>query len=349
MHSIVGRKYEKGKKIGSGTFGTVYSVKRDDNRTFAFKEFEKEFEKGLELGVLREISILKMFSGNKFNVMNLEDIIIEDDDENTVGIIMKRYDLDLHDAIDKKILNKSNKRNISKGILEAVYFLHENGIIHRDIKPENILLDKNINPVLADYTLSKVYTGVNKQGTHTSKIATITYRAPEVIEKKPYGFPSDAWSVGVVFYELFTNTHLKAKRDKEALEFLSAEINKFKNNSTGDTVRGLLITNPTKRWTILKALSKMFGSVPDIPKMWTGIKSCRISKDVKEMCEVFEVEKKVTRWAAQTYVNRTKCTTQSAVELACKFYETELYEYENEEYPEEEIQIFMKMNYNLFI
>ena len=348
MHSITGKKYQKGKKIGSGTFGTVYSVKRNDNRTFAFKEFEKD-GLGLELGVLREISILKMLSGNKFNVMNLEDIIIEDDDENTVGIIMKRYDLDLHDAIDKNILNKSNKRIISKGILEAVYFLHENGIIHRDIKPENILLDKNTNPILADFTLSKVYTGVNKQGSHTSKIATVTYRAPEVIEKKPYGFPSDAWSVGVVFYELFTNSHLTAQKDKEALDFLSNEIKKFKNNSTGQTVRGLLITNPAKRWSVQEALSKMFKDIPDIPKIWTGIKSCRITKDVREMCEFFEVEKKVTRWAAQTYVNKTKCTTQSAVELACKFYETELCDYDNEEYPEEEIQILMKMNYNLFI
>lgn len=349
MQSISGRTYKQGKKLGSGTFGTVYAVIRDDDKEFAFKKCERETA-DLELGVLREISILKIFQGNNHGIMNLEDIIVLDDDNQTFGIIMKKYDLDLHKAIRKKILDKNDKRNIARKLLEAVVFLHENGVIHRDIKPENVLLDDNNNPVLADYTLAKVFTDICSYGTHTGKIATATYRAPEVVAKKSYSFPVDAWSLGVLFYELFTGHQLRAKHDYEALEFLFHQIPKFNDNSLGKMIKGLLTINPDERLTAREALEgEMFNVKLIIPKVFKVMQKCQVSKRIKKLCENFDAEKKVTSWAAQTYMDSTGCSARSAVELACKFYETELQDFENEEYPEEEMQILMKMNYNLFI
>lgn len=349
MQSISGRKYEKGKELGSGTFGVVYEVTRDDGVKLALKLFEHEHA-DLDLGVLREISILKIFQGNKFGVMNLEDIIMVNDDVGTIGIVMKKYVTDLHNAIKKKMLDKQDRRRIARKLLEAVFFLHENGVIHRDIKPENVLLDEDHNPVLADYTLSKIFHGVCTHGTHTDKIATATYRAPEVVAKKPYGLPADVWSVGVLFYELYTGSQLRVERDKDALDFLFHQIPKFKNTPLGRMVRGLLIIDPRKRWTLRQALeSEIFGSAPTVPRVWKGLRRCRVSKEIRELCDNFDAEKRITRWAAQVYVNRTGCSPHSAVELACKFYETELFQIDTEEYPEEEIQILMKMNYNLFV
>ena len=51
--------------------------------------------------------------------MNLEDIIVLDDDDQTVGIIMKKYSLDLHDAIKKKLLDKKDRKRIARKLLEA--------------------------------------------------------------------------------------------------------------------------------------------------------------------------------------------------------------------------------------
>jgi serine/threonine protein kinase len=349
MKSISDRVYTQGRGLGSGTFGTVYSVTRDDGVEFAFKKFNME-TKDLDLGILRELSILKIFQGNQNGIMNLEDIIFSYENEKIFGIVMKKYPLDLHDAMKLKLLSKNDRRHISKKLLEAVYFLHSNGVIHRDIKPENVLLDENNNPVLADYTLSKVFDGVCLHGSHTNKIATATYRAPEVVSKKPYGFPSDIWSLGVVFYELFSGKQLTINTDMEALDFLSKQIPKFREDSLGNMVRGLLIFDPEKRWTAKKALeSEMFKTSPKLIKIRKGISKVFISSEVNEFCDNLDVEKKVTRFAAQKYVNKTGCSAWSAVELACKFYETELREYENEEFPEEELEILIKMNYNLFI
>ena len=128
------------------------------------------------------------------------------------------------------------------------------------------------------------------------------------------------------------------------------EITKFKNDSLSCMVKGLLEPDPTRRWTAKQALmSDVFGST-FIPKIiWTGIERCNVSQNIIDMCENFESNKKITRWAAQTYLNRTGCSPHSAVELACKFFETDLFGVESEDYPEEEMLILKKMEYNLFI
>jgi len=347
MKSLSGKSYEESKIIGNGTFGDVYTVIRDDGKEFAFKKFKQD-KNDIELGVLREISILKMFQNNNHGVINMEDIIIEKD--NIIGIIMKKYKYDLDDAINKVKLDKEDRKKITFQILKSILFLHENGIIHRDIKLENILLDENNDPVVADFTLAKVFDGVCAGGTHTNRIATVTYRAPEVVKKKKYGYPIDAWSLGILFYQLFTYKIIPFDYDKDTLEFISKEKLKFKNNSLGNMVRGLLIVDPKKRWTPRQCLESEFFNVKiSIPKIRETISDYNISKIIKDLCEDFNVKKKVTKWAAQIFVNRTSCPVQSAVELACKFYETELYDIESEEYPEQELSILKKMEYNLFI
>ena len=348
MKTVNSSTYIKGKKLGSGTFGTVYKVTRKiDGKIFALKSFPPETE--IDLGALREISIMKMFQGNNEGIMNFEDVVMSN---GSFGIIMKCYAFDLFHAIKNNLINNEKRNDITCQLLKTLSFLKRNGVLHRDIKPDNILLDNNFNPVLGDFSLSKVFRGLCIQGTHTGRIATATYRAPEVVAKKPYSFPADAWSLGVVIYELYMNKTLTFGEDKKALNFLTRKIPEFKDTPIGNIIIGLLCIEPKTRLTPLQALrDPMFNSEYMAPVLWQPSKKCKISDEIQEWCSVFETKKNVTACAAQTYYNSVETSTaQHAVSLACKMYETELQDQEIlPDYAEEEIEILRGMNYNLFI
>lgn len=353
MLSVSGRKYKQKEKLGDGMFSTVYAVTRDDGVDFAFKKF-KTIKNNLSIEILREISILNIFKEQKSEngVIKPEDIIF-DTNIQTFGIVMKKYSSDLFDAIsDYNFLNERERIVIAKRILETVVFLHDNGVIHRDIKLENILLDDDKKPVLADYTMSKIlYDVCQNDDTHSGEISTVSYRSPEVIANKSYGFPADAWSLGVTFYELFTSYPLQFTNDKDSIDFLLKEMQVCRDTPLWKMISGLLIVDPKKRWTARRALeSNMFDTDYKSLKVCEFAKPCIISPKIRVICEEMEVDKKITYWAAQTYLNKTDCSIHSAVELACKFYETDIFSISNpEEYAEEEILILKKMGYNLFI
>jgi serine/threonine protein kinase len=157
MQSISGQTYTIDGNLGDGAYSDVFSVRRSDGEVCAFKRFKRE-SSDLGLGVLREISILQILRDSHKGLINLLDTILLDDDEQTFGVVVPRYQTDLHSAIKNDAIPAATRKSLSFSLAETVHFLHSNGIIHRDIKPENILLDADMVPVLADYTLAKVFT-----------------------------------------------------------------------------------------------------------------------------------------------------------------------------------------------
>uniref|UniRef100_H2YX83 non-specific serine/threonine protein kinase n=1 Tax=Ciona savignyi TaxID=51511 RepID=H2YX83_CIOSA len=84
-------------------------------------------------------------------------------------------------------------------MLDALQYMHSREVLHRDLKPANILLVGDIVK-LADF-------GVSKQlllsTCHSAPAGTWAYMSPEMFEEN-YNSKSDIWSLGCVFYELFT-------------------------------------------------------------------------------------------------------------------------------------------------
>ena len=96
-------------------------------------------------------------------------------------------------------LNWKCRYKLLKETIEALAFLHQNGIIHRDIKSANFLLDDKLHPYLCDFGLSVI---ANKNR-DTSTTGTPDYMAPEIWmhgEQKPamdiYSWSIMMWEVG---------------------------------------------------------------------------------------------------------------------------------------------------------
>ena len=96
----------------------------------------------------------------------------------------------------------------------ALAVAHARGILHRDLKPSNIFCmineAQNADPSfkVLDFGIAKVaqdneLAGLNSDETREGLIVgTPRYMAPERLQGKPYGAPSDLYGLGVIFYNV---------------------------------------------------------------------------------------------------------------------------------------------------
>lgn len=90
-------------------------------------------------------------------------------------------------------------------VLSGLAYAHSEGMIHRDIKPANILLTKRGEAVLADFGIAQIVGGTR----HTvsgALMGTLNYMAPEQGMSGNCDARSDIYSLGIVFYEMLTQT-----------------------------------------------------------------------------------------------------------------------------------------------
>ena len=102
-------------------------------------------------------------------------------------------------------ISQDRATRITLKVLDALEYIHENGVVHRDLKPENIMVDGKDNIKLIDFGIAgdsaaRRLTYAN----FTATLGTADYISPEQVKGKRGDGRSDIYAMGVILYEMLT-------------------------------------------------------------------------------------------------------------------------------------------------
>ncbi len=114
---------------------------------------------------------------------------------------------DLSRALQKQAFEVKKSVEFTAKIAEAIGCAHEANLIHRDLKPANILINKNEEPVIADFGLSLHKPQI--RGRQGDTVGTIRFMSPEQVRGEAHRLDgrTDIWSVGVILYFMLTEKY----------------------------------------------------------------------------------------------------------------------------------------------
>eukprot|EP01023_Acetabularia_acetabulum_P037280 TRINITY_DN35322_c0_g1_i2.p1 TRINITY_DN35322_c0_g1~~TRINITY_DN35322_c0_g1_i2.p1 ORF type:complete len:372 (+),score=32.06 TRINITY_DN35322_c0_g1_i2:78-1118(+) len=157
---------------------------------------------------------------------------------------------------------------VIRPLLQALYFVHQQGILHRDIKPENILVG-TCGVKIADFGLC---INIQEERANT-RLGTLDYMAPETFCMPKKQFPMDfkqgiatitynqkvdCWAVGVLAYELLTG---RPPFEQQTMQMTITSIlndvqlySSKMSHSAQHFIDKALQKDPSKRWDIEQLL-----------------------------------------------------------------------------------------------
>ena len=211
-------------KIGSGSFGTVYKVRRVVDQTiYVIKDIrigELSFREQEE--AINEVNILAGLESPY--IVGYFDSFIENGSLHIVMEFCNRGDLQAlvkkAKAKDIACLKEHVTWNIGLQVILGLHYLHEKRILHRDLKSANVFLQKDATQQYFSVKIGDL--GVAKLlETSTAFAQTIVgtpyYLSPELVADHPYRDKSDCWAFGVLLYECCTLCHPFEARNQCAL------------------------------------------------------------------------------------------------------------------------------------
>ncbi len=199
---LLNGRYEIIRPIGYGGMAEVFLGKDILlERSVAIKMLRNQFHQEKELleQFQREAkSAAKLVHPN---IINVYDVVSDDSNQYIVmeyveGVTLKEY-------ISGNKLSLENVLKMSIRLADALQHAHKKNIIHCDIKPQNILLDKDLNPKIADFGIAKIVS--NQTMVYSNAVmGSVHYISPEQAEGTQVTACSDVYSLGIVMFEMLT-------------------------------------------------------------------------------------------------------------------------------------------------
>ena len=196
-------------RLGQGGMGTVYLARHHE---LGHEVALKVIRSGMHAdGIVRRFEQERRIVASLAhpNVARLFDGGLTDD-----GMPWFSMELVRGEPIDRwcrqRNLSLRDRLALFADVCDAVQYAHARLVVQRDIKPGNILVGDDGGPKLLDFGIAKVLAGdgtedlgLTESGVHPMSPA---HAAPEQILGEPITTATDVYALGVVLYELVTDT-----------------------------------------------------------------------------------------------------------------------------------------------
>jgi serine/threonine protein kinase len=97
----------------------------------------------------------------------------------------------------------------ARGLVDALYYCHQQGVLHRDVKPQNVIITPERNVMLVDFGLAKLL-DIEDRRTRTVMrgLGTPEYAPPEQYDAEPGSTDerSDIYALGATLYHALAGT-----------------------------------------------------------------------------------------------------------------------------------------------
>lgn len=209
-------KYEIKEQVGRGSMGIVYKgYDPFTDREVAVKVAMSESLNDKESGErYRKMFFNEAHTAGTLkhpNIVEILDAGVEEDDDGDFCYIV----MELVEQGDT-LKNHTNAQSLLpiELVVEIIFkcakaldYAHRNGVVHRDIKPTNILITKDRDVKIADFSIAHL---MNSDTTSTMPMGFVgspRYMSPEQVQEDVITNQTDLFSLGIVMYELLTGKH----------------------------------------------------------------------------------------------------------------------------------------------
>src|SRR5246500_1519315 len=204
---LLGDRYELEGVVGRGGMAEVYRA-RDIrlDRIVAIKPlradlardqtFQARFRREAQSAAsLNNPAIVAVYDTGEDPASGVPYIVMEYVDGRTVRDLL----IEGHRLLPERTLE------ITSGVLRALEYSHQAGIVHRDIKPGNVMVTRNGDIKVMDFGIARAMSDSQATMTQTAQvIGTAQYLSPEQARGERVDARSDLYSTGCLMYELLT-------------------------------------------------------------------------------------------------------------------------------------------------